>query len=100
MSGAAPAAADGSFRAEVRIRHRAAPIPARVRPATDSEPSRGGHWVVETDAPVWAAAPGQAAVFYDGDVVPGGGRISRSDAAGRSAAADPRASSTELRASA
>ena len=74
-----PGAADGSFRAEVRIRHRAAPIPATVRPATDSEPSRGGHWVVETDTPVWAAAPGQAAVFYAGDVVLGGGRISRSD---------------------
>jgi len=100
VNGMAPGAADGSFRAEVRIRHRAAPIPATVRPATDSEPSRGGHWVVETDTPVWAAAPGQAAVFYDGDVVLGGGRISRSDAAGRSVAADPRASSPELRASA
>jgi tRNA U34 2-thiouridine synthase MnmA/TrmU len=33
---------------------------------------------VETDAPVWAAAPGQAAVLYDGDVVLGGGRIERS----------------------
>jgi tRNA-specific 2-thiouridylase len=100
VSGVAPGAADGSFRAEVRIRHRAAPIPATVRPATDSEPSRGGHWVVETETPVWAAAPGQAAVFYAGDVVLGGGRISRSDAAGRSDAADPRASSPELRASA
>ena len=100
VSGMAPGAADGSFRAEVRIRHRAAPIPATVRHATDSEPSRGGHWVVETDTPVWAAAPGQAAVFYDGDVVLGGGRISRSDAAGRSDAADPRASSPELLASA
>jgi tRNA-specific 2-thiouridylase len=100
VSGAAPADADGSFRAEVRIRHRAAPIAATVRPATDSEPSRGGRWIVETDVPVWAAAPGQAAVFYDGEVVLGGGRISRSDAAGRSAAADPRASSPELRASA
>jgi tRNA-uridine 2-sulfurtransferase len=100
VSGTAPATADGSFRAEVRIRHRAAPIAATVRPATDIEPARGGHWVVETDTPVWAAAPGQAAVFYDGDVVLGGGRISRSDAAGRSDAADPRASSPELRASA
>jgi hypothetical protein len=26
---------------------------------------------------VWAAAPGQAAVLYDGDVVLGGGRIAR-----------------------
>ena len=37
----------------------------------------GGRWVVETDTPVWAAAPGQAAVLYDGDVVLGGGRIAR-----------------------
>jgi tRNA-specific 2-thiouridylase len=100
VSGSVPATTDGSFRAAVRIRHRAVPIAATVRPATDREPSRGGRWVVETDTPVWAAAPGQAAVFYDGDVVLGGGRISRSDAAGRSAAADPRASSPELRASA
>ena len=28
-----------------------------------------------TDTPVWAAAPGQAAVLYDGDEVLGGGRI-------------------------
>ena len=68
------------FRAEVRIRHRATPIPATVRPATAREPARGGRWIVETDAPVWAAAPGQAAVFYDGDVVVGGGRIGRPEA--------------------
>jgi tRNA-uridine 2-sulfurtransferase len=100
VSGQAPGAADGSFRAEVRIRHRATPIPATVRPATDSEPSRGGHWLVETDTPVWAAAPGQAAVFYDGDVVLGGGRISRLDAAARPAGAALRESSPQLSASA
>jgi hypothetical protein len=33
--------------------------------------------VIDTDVPVWAAAPGQAAVLYDGDVVLGGGRITR-----------------------
>ena len=65
------------FRAEVRIRHRATPIPATVRPASAAEPARGGRWMVETDAPVWAAAPGQAAVLYDGEVVLGGGRIAR-----------------------
>ena len=43
--------------------------------ATASEPARGGRWLVETDTPVWAAAPGQAAVLYDGEVVLGGGRI-------------------------
>ena len=34
-----------------------------------------------TDAPVWAAAPGQAAVLYDGDEVLGGGRIERPEPA-------------------
>ncbi len=38
-----------------------------VRPATAHEPARGGRWLVETDTPVWAAAPGQAAVLYDGE---------------------------------
>ena len=68
---------DGSFRADVRIRHRATPIGARVRPLTDSEPARGGRWIVETAVPVWAAAPGQAAVLYAGEIVLGGGRIAR-----------------------
>jgi tRNA-specific 2-thiouridylase len=68
------------FRAEIRIRHRATPIAATVRPASDAEPPRGGRWLVETDTPVWAVAPGQAAVLYDGDVVLGGGRIARAAA--------------------
>jgi tRNA U34 2-thiouridine synthase MnmA/TrmU len=50
-------------------------VDATVRPASASEPSRGGRWTVETDEPVWAAAPGQACVFDVGDVVLGGGRI-------------------------
>jgi tRNA-uridine 2-sulfurtransferase len=79
VAGAAPSVA-GSFRAEVRIRHRAEPIPATIRPATADEPARAGNWTIETDRPVWAAAPGQAAVLYDGDVVLGGGRIARSRA--------------------
>ncbi len=78
------------FRAEIRIRHRATPIAATVRPATPSEPARGGRWLVETDMPVWAAAPGQAAVLYDGEVVLGGGRIARPAAVGRPVASDPR----------
>jgi tRNA-uridine 2-sulfurtransferase len=47
---------------------------------TTAEPARGGRWIVETDGPVWAAAPGQACVLYDGEIVLGGGRIARSDA--------------------
>ena len=32
---------------------------------------------VEAGEPVWAPAPGQAAVLYDGEECLGGGRISR-----------------------
>jgi tRNA-specific 2-thiouridylase len=71
----------GAFRAGVRIRHRADLVPATVRPATSRERTRGGTWTVATDRPVWAAAPGQAAVFYDGDAVIGGGRIGRASVA-------------------
>ncbi len=70
--------ADGAwrpFRAQVRIRHRAPLVDATVHPATDDEPARGGRWRIETDAPVWAIAPGQACVLYAGDTCLGGGRI-------------------------
>ena len=76
ISGDAPRLRD-PFEAAIRIRHRATPIAATVRPASADEPARGGRWIVETEVPVWAAAPGQAAVLYDGDVVIGGGRIAR-----------------------
>ena len=65
----APASPGSPFRASVRIRHRAAPILATVSSLGDRR------WQVTTDIPVWAAAPGQAAVLYDGDEVLGGGRI-------------------------
>lgn len=65
------------FRAEVRIRHRATPIAAWVRPSASAEPGGRGRWTVETDTPVWAIAPRQAAVLYDGEVCLGGGRIAR-----------------------
>jgi tRNA-specific 2-thiouridylase len=74
VAGDAPA---DEFRAEIRIRHRAIPVPATVRRETGVRSGRSGYWIVETDLPVWAAAPGQAAVLYDGDVVLGGGRIAR-----------------------
>jgi len=77
VAGEAPGGPAAPFRAEIRIRHRATPIAATVRPASPSEPARGGRWRAETDTPVWAAAPGQAAVLYDGDLVIGGGRIAR-----------------------
>jgi tRNA-specific 2-thiouridylase len=76
--------ADG-FRAEVQIRHRGRVAAATVLP----RPS--GRWQIETDEPVWAAAPGQAAVFYHGEVVLGGGRIARSDDADRASGIRQRA---------
>jgi tRNA-uridine 2-sulfurtransferase len=60
-----------AFRAAVRIRHRAALVPATVR-RSGAGPRT---WQVEVEQPVWAPAPGQAAVFYAGDEVLGGGRI-------------------------
>ena len=55
-------------RAQVRVRHRHRPAPARLEPA--AEFTR-----VAFEAPVRALAPGQAAVFYRGDEVLGGGWI-------------------------
>ena len=71
VAGDAPGAA-APFRAEVQIRHRGRAVDATVKPSGD------GRWGVETDTPLWAAAPGQAAVFYRGEAVVGGGRIARS----------------------
>ncbi|MEK7384498.1 MAG: aminomethyltransferase beta-barrel domain-containing protein, partial [Elusimicrobiota bacterium] len=59
----------GPFRAEVRVRHRHCPAPAELTPRED------GAIQVRFDAPQRAPAPGQAAVFYDGAELLGGGTI-------------------------
>jgi tRNA-specific 2-thiouridylase len=59
----------GARRAAVQIRHRHAAAPAEIVPLAD------GRARVVFDAPERAPAPGQAAVFYDGDTVLGGGFI-------------------------
>jgi tRNA-specific 2-thiouridylase len=64
---------DGTFTAAVQIRHGAAPVPCVVRPRVAN--ANAGTWTVETETPVWAPAPGQAAVFSAGDEIIGGGRI-------------------------
>lgn len=58
-----------AFRAEVRIRYRHPGAPATVLP------SGGGACRVEFDEPQRAVTPGQAAVFYRGETVLGGGWI-------------------------
>lgn len=58
-------------RATVKIRYRATPAWAEVRPAADSERAAE----VVFDEPQRAISPGQAAVIYDGDRVLGGGWI-------------------------
>ncbi len=56
------------LRAEVQVRHRSSPAPARVT-------IEGGRAWVRFDAPIRAVAPGQAAVVYQGDRLLGGGWI-------------------------
>jgi tRNA-specific 2-thiouridylase len=62
---------DASFRAQVRVRHRAKEAAATVFPRGD------GSARVRFDEPVRAVAPGQSCVFYDGDVVLGGGVLKK-----------------------
>jgi len=50
----------GEFRALVQVRAHGEPMPARVRVS-------GSATSIELDAPAYGIAPGQAAVFYDGD---------------------------------
>ncbi|HEV8575405.1 MAG TPA: aminomethyltransferase beta-barrel domain-containing protein, partial [Dehalococcoidia bacterium] len=58
----------GEFRADVRIRYRSEPVPATVR-------VEGGRAEVLFERPQRAVTPGQAAVFYEGERVIGGGTI-------------------------
>lgn len=63
----APPASGSAVSAEVKVRARSAAVPAIVQ-VQDGDVAR-----IEFTAPVAAVTPGQAAVFYQGDVVLGGG---------------------------
>jgi len=62
---------DGETPAEVQIRYRAPAVACRIRPCSD------GSCEVLFSEPAPAVTPGQAAVFYRGDQVLGGGWIER-----------------------
>ncbi len=72
IAGAPPAE---SIRAEVKIRYKAAPVPATVTPLP------GEQAAVAFDHPVRDIAPGQGGVFYQGDRCLGGGIIAQAEIA-------------------
>jgi tRNA-specific 2-thiouridylase len=61
--------ANAPMRVQAKIRHRHEPAPAVLTPAPNGEVR------VTFDEPQRAITPGQAVVFYDGDLVVGGGWI-------------------------
>ena len=69
VRGARSGPRSGSAIAGSRRRDRAAGV--------SGEPARGGRWTIETDRPVWAIAPGQAASSTTATRCLGGGRIAR-----------------------
>ena len=62
------------FEASVKIRSTAPGIPALVK----IDKPEGNKATVEFKEPAFAPAPGQSAVFYEGDTVTGGGEIATS----------------------
>ena len=59
-----------SQRAQVKIRYKAPAEPATLHPG-----EKAGQVEVCFDKPQWGITPGQAAVYYDGDLLVGGGKI-------------------------
>ncbi len=68
------------IRAEVQIRYRSHPVPATVIPLESSqepENNRGTRVKLIFDEPQLSITPGQAAVWYEGDLLLGGGLIEK-----------------------
>jgi tRNA-uridine 2-sulfurtransferase len=68
------------IRASVQIRYRSQPVPATIIPVESSEADEkasGTRVKVIFDEPQLSITPGQAAVWYDSDVLLGGGIIER-----------------------
>lgn len=59
---------------DVKIRHTTKASKARIEKLSDEE---GSMILVSFEKPVWAPARGQSAVFYDGDLMVGGGYIAQ-----------------------
>jgi tRNA-specific 2-thiouridylase len=70
---------DAGVDVQLRIRSTMLPVPGHVRPAGDGEAA------VELATPEFGVSPGQAAVFYDGERVLGGGWIVRDAGRGKAA---------------
>ena len=83
---------EGETAAEVQVSYRSRPAPCALRPLDDRTVE-----VRPTD-PLPSVSPGQAAVFYRGDRVLGGGWIDKAaDRAGIDAARDERGTLVETR---
>jgi tRNA-specific 2-thiouridylase len=65
----------GALRISAQIRHRHHPAPATVRSMGSAGATAGAQAEVVFDSPQIAVTPGQAVVFYQDEVVVGGGWI-------------------------
>ncbi len=66
----------GPIQAEVQIRYRTRPVPAWITPLPDPDP-QVSRVQIEFEDPQFGVTPGQAAVWYHGDLLLGGGILER-----------------------